>query len=333
MTMTMNMKKKVTILTFITLAFVVSLTFGLIGKHSVSAKTSVNSSAATVPSPAAASAQFFYAGVQVYALGANNNTLYLLSGSTFNRVGAISPVNGTVAECDFRPLNNQLLCVTNTSNIYTVNPANARATLVGTLTPAINSGVSLLLDFNPMADAIRYIGINDLNYAIVKNSAGNFNTTAVQTRVAFAAGDVSAGVNPSLVAGAYDNNLSGLATTTFFAWDSSLNKLVTIADRLANGSSNTAGGRLQTIGTLFDQNGSVDITPNSGFDITTFAQAGNLNVGWLITNSKLTTFFTVQVPNTIPLGQQQNLGGISQAVTASDGNNQYSDVMVTIPQR
>jgi hypothetical protein len=329
----MNMKKKATILTFITLAFAVSLTAGLIGKHSASAKTGVNSSTVTVPSTAGLGAQFFYAGVQVYALGASNNTLYLLSGSTFNRVGAISPVNGTVAECDFRPLNNQILCVTNTSNIYTVNPDNARATFVGALTPAINSGVGLLLDFNPMADAIRYIGSNDLNYAIVKNSAGNFNTVAVQTPVAFAVGDVSAGANPNLVAGAYDNNLPGLATTTFFAWDASLNKLVTIADRLANGSSNTAGGRLQTIGTLFDQNGQVDITPNAGFDITTFPQAGNLNVGWLITNGKLTTFFSVQVPNTIPLGQQQNIGGISQAVTASDGNNQYSDIMVTIPQR
>jgi uncharacterized protein DUF4394 len=331
--MIMTMKKKLAVLTFITLAFVVSARSGLMGNHAVNAKTNVNPSIANAPLPAGASAQFSYAGGQVYALGANNNTLYLLSGSRFNRVGAISPVNGTVAECDFRPLNNQLICVTNNSNIYTVNPANARATLMGTLSPAINSGVSLLLDFNPMADALRYIGSNDLNYAIVKNAAGIFNTIAVQTPVAFAARDVSQGVNPNLVAGAYDNNLSGLATTTFFAWDSNLDKLVTIADRLANGSSNTGGGRLQTIGPLFDQNGAVDITSNSGFDITTFPQSGNLNIGWLITNSKLTTIFTVQVPNTIPLGQQQNLGGVSQAVTASDGNTQYSDVMVTIPQR
>jgi hypothetical protein len=327
------MKKKLAIPTFIMLAFAVSSTYGLMGNHSASAKTNVNSSTTAVPSTASPSAQILYSGVQVYALGANNNTLYLLSGSTFNRVGAISPVNGTVAECDFRPLNNQLICVTNTSRIYTVNPANARATLVGALAPAINSGVTLLLDFNPMVDALRYIGINDLNYAIVKNAAGNFNTVAVQTPVAFVAGDVNARANPSLVAGAYDNNLSGLATTTFFAFDSALNKVVTIADRIANGSSNTAGGKLQTVGSLFDQNGLVDITPNAGFDITTFPQAGNLNIGWLITDGKLTTLFTVQIPNSIPIGQTQNLGGISQAVTASDGNNRYSDIMVTIPQR
>jgi Domain of unknown function (DUF4394) len=331
--MTMTMNKKLAVLTFIMLAFAISSASGLMGNHSASAETKVNSSTATVPSTANLGAQFFYNGVQVYALGANNNTLYLLSGSTFNRVGAISPVNGTVAECDFRPLNNQLICVTDSSRIYTVNPANASATLVATLAPAINSGAELLLDFNPMADAIRYIGRNELNYAIVKDAAGNFNTVAVQTPVAFVAGDVNAGVNPNLVAGAYDNNLSGLATTTFFAWDSDRDRLVRIADRIANGSSNTAGGRLQTIGSLFDQNGLVNITPSAGFDISTFPQLGNLNVGWLITDGKITTFFSVQVPNALPLGQTQNLGGTSQAVTASDGNNRYADIMVTIPQR
>jgi hypothetical protein len=315
------------------LALAAALTSGLIGNHSASARTNINSSTTTVPSAPGLSAQFLYSGVQVYALGANNNTLYLLSGSRFNRIGAIGPVNGTVTECDFRPLNNQLLCVTNTSNIYTVNPATARATLISGLTPAINSGSTLLLDFNPMVDALRYIGSNDLNYAVVKNAAGAFNTVTVQTRVAFVAGDVSAGVNPNLAAGAYDNNLTGLATTTFYAWDFGLDKLVTIADRTATGSSNTGGGRLQTVGSLFDQNGLVNITPNSGFDITTFPQAGNLNVGWLLTDGKLTTIFTVQVPNKIPLGQTQNVGGVSQAVTASDGNRQYSDIMVTIPQR
>ena len=133
----MTMKKKLAVVTFITLAFVFSSTSGLMGNHAVNAKTNVNPSTATAPSTASLSAQFFYAGVQVYALGANNNSLYLLSGSRFNRVGAISPVNGTIAECDFRPLNNQLICVTNTSNVYTVNPANASATFVGALSPAI----------------------------------------------------------------------------------------------------------------------------------------------------------------------------------------------------
>lgn len=318
--------RKITTITLSALVFAVSLTFGLMGNRSAHAKTNMNLSTTNL------SAQFFYQGVQVYALGANNNTIYQLSGSTFNRIGAIGPVTGTVAECDFRAANNQLYCITTTNNIYTVNPANGQATQIGTLSPALNSGTTLLVDFNAMADAIRYIGSNDLNYAVVKNANGVVNTVAVQTPVAFVSGDVNQGANPNLVAGAYDYNQPNQPFTTFYAFDSNLDKLITIATRTATGSSNTGGGQLQTVGTLFDQSGAVDITPNSGFDISTFPQFGNLNVGWLLTDRKLTTFFSVQVPMTLPLGQQQNVGGQSMAVTASDGNTSYSDIMVSIPQ-
>lgn len=321
----MTKKRKITTITLTLLAFAISLTLGLMGNRSAHAKTTAGISAA-------ASAQFFYQGVQVYALGANNNTLYQLNGSTFNRIGAIGPVNGTVAECDFRTATNVLYCVTDTSNIYTVNPANAQAQQIGTLSPALNSGTQILVDINPMADAFRYIGNNDLNYAITKNANGVFNTIAVQTAVAFAAGDVNAGKNPNLVAGAYTQNQNNRPLTLFYAWDSNLNQAITIANKTATGSSNTGGGQLQTVGTLFDQSGAVDITPNSGFDVSTFPQFGNLDVGWLITDNKLTTFFTVQIPSNLTLGTLQNVGGTSMAITASDGNRSYSDIMVSIPQ-
>jgi Domain of unknown function (DUF4394) len=321
----MNMKK-LTIVTLLALAFAVSMTFGLIGNQSANAKTNLNSSTTAVPSAASLSAQI--SGVTVFALGANNNTLYSLSGSTFNRVGTIGPVNGTVRECDFRTLNNQLMCVTNTGNFYTVNPANASATLVATLSP--NNANSQLLDINPVADAFRWVGTDELNLAIVKNAAGVFNTVAVQTSFAYIAGDVNASRNPNLVCGAYDNNQNGLATTTFFIFDSGTNQAATIADRNATGSSNTAGGRLVTIGPVFDQNGRVTITPNSGFDIATFPRLNNLNAGYLLTTGKLSLLFTAQVPDIVTPGQTRILGATSQDVVGSDGNNQWADVMVPI---
>jgi Domain of unknown function (DUF4394) len=316
--------KKLTTLALFTLALAASLTFGLMSNHSANAKTNFNLST----SAASISAQM--SGVPIFALGAGNNTLYLLSGSTFNRVGAISPVNGTVRECDFRTANNQLMCVTNTGRFYTVNPANASATLVATLSP--NNPNSQLLDINPVADAFRWVGTDELNLAIVRNAAGVFNTVATQTSFAYIGTDVNAGVNPNLIAGAYDNNQNGLATTTFFIFDSGTNQAVTIADRTATGSSNTAGGRLVTIGGVFDQNGRVTITPNAGFDIATFPRLGNLNIGTLLTTGKLSFLFTAQVPNIVTPGQTQNLGVISQGVAGSDGNNQWSDVMVPIQQ-
>jgi hypothetical protein len=319
-------KKNFTILTLLALAFAASLTFGLMGNHSANAKTNLNSSTAATMSAASLSAQM--SGVPIFALGAGNNTLYLLSGNTFNRVGAISPVNGTVRECDFRTANNQLFCVTNTGRFYTVNTANASATLVATLSP--NNANSQLMDINPMADAFRWVGTDELNYAIVKNAAGVFNTVAVQTAFAYVAQDVNAGRNPNLVAGAYDNNQNGRATTTFFIFDSGTDMAVTIADRNAAGSSNTGGGRLVSIGRVFDQNGQVNITSNSGFDIATFDQLGDLNIGALLTTGKLSFFFTAQVPNIVTPGQIQNVGVFSQGVAGSDGNNQWSDVMVPI---
>jgi hypothetical protein len=322
--------KKLSTGTFITLALATSLTFGLMSIHSAKAKTNLNTITTSVPSAVSLSAQI--SGVTAYFIGAGNNALYVLRpGSAIaNRVGVIGPVNGTVREGDFRTATNQLYVVTDRGNFYTVNLANAQATQMATLSP--NNNTSQMLDINPMADAFRWIGTDELNYAIVKNANGVFNTVAVQTQVAYIQGDPNAVVNPNIVGGAYDNNQNGLATTTFYFVDSATNQFGTINDRTAAGSSNTGGGRLQTVGALFDQQGRVNITPNSGFDIATFPQLGNLNVGWLVTDGKLTTVFTTQIPNTIPVGAIINLGGSSQPLVGSDGQTQFSDVMIPIQQ-
>jgi Domain of unknown function (DUF4394) len=322
--------KKIPIGTFITLALAASLTFGLMSIHSARAKTNLNSITASAPSAVSLSAQI--SGVTVYFIGAGNNTLYVRRpGSTIaNRVGVISPVNGTVTEGDFRTANNQLYVVTDRGNFYTVNLANARATQVATLSP--NNNTSRMLDINPTADAFRWIGTNGLNYAIAKGANGVFNTVVVQTPVAYIQGDPNAGVNSNIVGGSYDNNQNGLATTTFYFVDSATNQFGTINDRTAAGSSNTGGGRLQTVGALFDEMGRVKITPDSGLDIATFPRLGNLNVGWLVTDGKLTTVITVQIPNTIPVGSTVNLGGSSQPLVGSDGQTRFSDVMIPIQQ-
>lgn len=48
------------------------------------------------------------------------------------------------------------------------------------------------MDFNPVLSAIRLIGSNCQNYAVV-NASGNLNAAAIQTSLSYAAGDVSAG--------------------------------------------------------------------------------------------------------------------------------------------
>lgn len=310
--------KRITILTTITLALAASLTFGLLGNHSANAKTM------------AAKAQV--SGITMFFIGANNNTLYRLDpgSTTAQRVAPINNVNGTVTEGDFRTATNVLYIVTNAGGIYTLNTSNGQTTQVANLNP--NNNTSQMVDINPMADAFRWIGTNELNYAITKGTNGAFNTVAVQTQMAYIAGDVNAGQNPNIVGGTYNNNQNGLATTTFYFADSATNKLGTINDRTATGSSNTGGGRLQTVGTLYDQSGPVTITQNAGMDTATFPRQGNVNVTYLVTDSKLTQFYDGQIPNSIPVGQQVSVGGISQTLVGSDGNRQWSDVMIPIQQ-
>jgi uncharacterized protein DUF4394 len=308
--------KRITIVTTITLALAASLTFGLLGNHSANAKVA---SAAQV------------SGVTMFFIGANNNTLYRLDpgSTTATRVAPINNVNGTVTEGDFRTATNVLYIVTNAGGLYTLNTSNGQTQQVASLNP--NNNTSQMVDINPMADAFRYVGTNELNYAITKGTNGVFNTVAVQTQMAYIAGDPNSGRNPNIVAGTYNNNQNGLATTTFYFADSATNKLGTINGR-TNGSSNTGGGRLQTVGTLYDQSGPVTITQNAGMDTATFPRQGNVNVTYLVTDSKLTQFYDGQIPNSIPVGQQLSVGGISQTLVGSDGNRTWSDVMIPIQQ-
>jgi hypothetical protein len=52
----------------------------------------------------------------------------------------------------------------------------------------------------------------------------------------------------------------------------------------------------------------------------------------LVTDGKVTTVFTTQIPNSIPVGSGVNLGGFSQPLVGSDGQRQFSDVMIPIQQ-
>jgi hypothetical protein len=192
--------------------------------------------------------------------------------------------------------------------LYTINfnVAPPTATLVSSLnTPRFPSGFQSLMDFNPVVDAIRLIGGDTLNYAVVKGANGILNTTAVQTSLTYAVGDVNAGKTPKVIGGAYNNNVAGATTTIFYAMDHDLDTLVTIADKTATGSSNTGGGRLQTIGRLVDSAGN-QITVNALADIDIVTLNG---VNFLVGASRDITFQISlnQINPNLPLGTTQNV--------------------------
>lgn len=247
----------------------------------------------------------------IYAL-TTDQSLYLLTpgASQYVRLGRIGNTDaGNPIGMDFRVADGQLYIVTDLGGIFTVNlsPANFGATTrVSVTNPRYTGGLGLVVDFNPMANALRITGQTTQNLAVVNQNGGNLNATAVQTSLAYAAGDVNAGKIPRISGGAYNNNRVGLANTIFYMVDQDLDTLVTISGKTANGSSNTGAGQLQTIGPVVDSAGNrLNMAYNSNFDIYTDANGRNFLVGQ--TSRLLFTIDLNQINPNLPLGTTQNV--------------------------
>src|SRR5262249_4342476 len=197
--------------------------------------------------------------VNIYAL-TNDNTIYVVTNSStglqFKRL--VRPaVSGNLVGLDFLASDgnsNIVYGLTDLGKLYKIDlsPTNlGAATLLSTLNPQFAGGDQMTMDFNPVAKALRLIGSNGQNFAVVSSNGGLLNTTAVQTPLSYATGDVNAGVQPSISCGAYTNNVAGAKNTIFYGIDYALDTFVTIAGPLtATGSSNTGNGVLQTIGPI-----------------------------------------------------------------------------------
>ena len=288
-------------MTLLALAFAAISAFVPMGRHSVSA--------AAVSSASATAQTTTMPPVFIFAL-TTDNTLYVLTpGSTvYQSLGRVAGIAGfDLIGIDFRPADKKLYALSDGGSLYTINfnVSPPTATLVSALTPRFPSGFQSLMDFNPVVDAIRLIGGDTLNYAVVKGANGILNTTAVQTSLTYAAGDVNAGKTPKVTGGAYNNNVAGATATLFYAMDYDLDTLVTIADKTATGSSNTGGGKLQTIGPLVDVAGN-KITVNALNDIDIITLNG---VNFLIGASRDITYQISlnQINPNLPLGTTQNV--------------------------
>ena len=313
------MKKSLATLTFTVLALSAIVIPGLVSRYSASAESKLNSS--QVAPAASAAAQDLTATTTdlatgmvmptkaVYALNANNVLFILQPGATsFTRLTPINGTDGNVTGIDFRPFDKRLYALTDRGTLYTIalgatNLGNA--TKVSTLSPRFDGGYQSLMDFNPVVDAIRLISSESDNYAVVKDANGILNTTAVQTSMTYAVGDVNAGKTPKVIGGAYTNNVAGATTTLFYAMDHDLDTLVTIADKNATGSSNTGGGKLQTIGRLVDIAGN-QITVNALADLDIVTING---INFLVGASRDITFQISlnQINPNLPLGTTQNV--------------------------
>lgn len=252
---------------------------------------------------------------RVYALTSDNAIYVLRPGAgQYVRLGRADFSDaGNLIGIDFRPADatpQRVYGLTDRGNLYTIDlsPQNFGATtFVSTMNPRFTGGFGGLVDFNPVVNALRVAGSNDQNLAVVNGADGsNLSIVAVQTNFAYAQGDVNFGKNPEIVGGAYTNNFAGATNTLFYMIDYDQDTLVTIADKTATGSSNTGGGKLQTIGNFVDESGTrLNMSPTSDLDIYTDANGINYLVGQ--TTRLLFSIDLSQIDPNLPLGKTQRI--------------------------
>lgn len=184
----------------------------------------------------------------------DNNTLVSFKPESPNNITSVgvTGLNGNLLGIDFRPANRMLYGLTDTNNIYTLDPTTGAATFVSTLSTPFTAGQNSGFDFNPVPDRLRLVGDNEQNLRI------NVDTGAVivDGNLAYATTDTNSAANPNITAAAYTNSFKGATVTQLFNIDSELDVLVQ-----QNPPNN---GTLNTIGAL-----GIDFGSTGGFDIFT----------------------------------------------------------------
>ena len=174
----------------------------------------------------------------------------------------ITGVDGTLLGVDTRPANGLVYGITDTDNIYTIDPNSGSATFVSTLDIPFNATTISGFDFNPVADRLRLVGDNDQDFRI------NVETgeVTVDGDLAFAGDDVNAGDDPSITAAAYTNSFAGTTSTMLYDIDEAQDILV-LQDPPNDGVLKTIG----ELGIDFDETGGFEISSAAASNNTAFA--------------------------------------------------------------
>jgi hypothetical protein len=214
-----------------------------------------------------------FSGRTIYAID-SNNTLITFGALTPGTRTASVTVNGlaageTIVGIDFRPQNDMLYAVSSASRLYTLDLGTGLATPVGggAITTAL-TGTASGVGFNPAVDRLRVHTSDEQNLRI--NQTANPLVTIVDVPLAYAAGDVNAGQNPTIAGTAYTLSVRPAPTSTeLFAIDAGLDVLTRL--------NAPNDGQLTTVGSLgFDTSADVgfDIAGDTDFAYATLTPAG-----------------------------------------------------------
>lgn len=140
------------------------------------------------------------------------------------------PAGYTIVGMDVRPSNAQLYALaynatSGMARLYVLNAMTGTANPVGTADVELELGTGeASVDFNPVVDRIRVVGLNRNNYRLNPITGA---IAATDTDVDYAVGDVNQGVVPEVGAAAYTNSYVATETTTLFVYDQGLNVIAT----------------------------------------------------------------------------------------------------------
>ncbi len=190
------------------------------------------------------------------------NQLVRIDGETRRAMAPVrvTGTDGPLVGIDQRPANGMLYGLTRGGQIVTLDPATGRATPVSQLSVPFESGGRVVVDFNPVPDRLRVMGVNGTNLRV------NVETGAAITdgTLKYAAPEL-AGTTPRITAGAYTNSVAGTTTTQLLTLDTLLGQL-----NLQNPPNDGVQARRAAL--------SVSLPPAAGFDILADGQGGNRGI-------------------------------------------------------
>jgi len=139
---------------------------------------------------------------------------------------------------DVRPADGMLYGVAGNGDIVTIDLKSGQATVKSKLSETLKPGVTVTVDFNPVADRLRVMASDGTSLRVNVDDG----KATVDGSHKYKDGDANAGKTPRIVAGAYTNSWKGTQSTTLYDIDAATGALVTQAP--------PNDGTLNTVGSL-----------------------------------------------------------------------------------
>lgn len=171
---------------------------------------------------------------------------------------------------DVRPADKMLYGVAADGAVLTIDPATGATSKVSMLDKMIPPTAGAIVDFNPVADKLRFMGSDGTNLR-ADVATGKVTTDA---SLAFETGDMHHGEKPNVVAAAYTNSYGKPEKTQMFDIDATIGALVQ--------QTKPNDGTLKAIGKL-----GVAGAKTLAFDVATSADGAN--AAWLVADNVLHT--------------------------------------------